>query len=160
MPRDWDGLVAFVTVSSDGGSLGDLEQVQFGEILGMPVQTGSLSNQVLGSPGPYAAAIPGQWDEHSINVTSITSQTPGSVTVNQIFAFRDLRTGAYNVPISNSGYVIVHEMDCPPPPAFVTTYACSITTSLTGAGVSVGNAVVLPGATSPSPISLTQPVEN
>jgi hypothetical protein len=157
----WDGLVAVVTVSSDSGSIGALDQVKFGEILGMPVQTGSLSGCVLGSPGPYAAAIPGQYDEHSINVTCATSQTPGSMTVNQIFAFNDLRTGAYNVPISNSGYVIVHEMDCPPPPGFVTTYACSITTSVTGAGVSVGNnPLVLAGATSPSPMSLTQPVEN
>ena len=66
-----------------------------------------------------------------------------------------------DVPIYGSGYTIVHEMDCPPPHGFITIYACSITPSLTGAAVVVGNnLLVSAGATSPSPMSLTQEVQN
>jgi hypothetical protein len=154
----WVGFVDLVSLSSDSESIGDLDQVQFAETLGTPIQTGSLSNQVLGPASGYFAAISGQSDEHTTNVTSITSQTPGSITVSQIWVFSDLRTGVYNVPIYGSGYLIVKKMDCPP--TIVTSYACSFTTSLTGAAVSVGNnPLVLAGATSPSPMSLTQEVQ-
>ena len=150
------GILVSLAVVSDSGSASDLDQVQFAENLAQGEQTGSFFGLPLSGASGYVAAVPPPGNEaqdnHSVNLANI-SRVQGDNTVYQGFMFKDLRTGAANVPFQGSGFSIYDLMNCSP---FV---GCStFVTSQTGAYVVIG--VPMSAGTTPGgPISLPQAIQ-
>jgi hypothetical protein len=94
---------------SDSGNLADLDQVQRSEKVQYNSGTGVFSSVTSGNnsgflPGNNAPRV----DSHSVPVSMLTGV--GNISANQLFIFKDARTGANNIPAKNSGFVITRDV--------------------------------------------------
>jgi hypothetical protein len=148
----WLGIVVSLALTSDSGSILDLDQVQWAENVQVTESNGSLVGLKMKTSGYLTAVFDAgaATDTHATNMTRI-ALTQADITSLQYMMFLDLRTGVANVPFEYSGYTIYQLLSG----SVGSTYTMTI--SQTGTVVSIGSATVLPGATSPvSPITVTQ----
>jgi outer membrane protein OmpA-like peptidoglycan-associated protein len=87
---------------SDSGVQADLDQAEQSERV-QAVQTGCLSGSHT-TTSCYISSILGQTDTHSVPA----SRCSGTQTNNQSFMFKDKRSGATNIPMTNSGFITRH----------------------------------------------------
>jgi hypothetical protein len=97
------GFITHTSVLSDSGQNADLDQVCVNEQVQQITATGTLA-----APprfGEYATAKTDLVDRMLTPKTEVTS--PGGLEVdNQTHIFEDFRTGATNIPVADSGYVM------------------------------------------------------
>ncbi|HEX5812014.1 MAG TPA: peptidoglycan-binding domain-containing protein [Pseudonocardia sp.] len=104
------GMIVDFTVRSDSGDRADLDKVQAKEVLENRQNTGCFSTfdaqAVLDRNAPgFGLGIDQQrTDKHRIESSVLTS--PGVWQIGQVLLFRDLRTGAGDIPIPHSAYEI------------------------------------------------------
>jgi hypothetical protein len=104
------GMIVSFTVRSDSGDRADLDKVQAMEVLENRQNTGCFSTfnaqDVLDRNAPgYGLGIDTQrTDRHRVESSVLTS--PGVWQIGQVLLFRDLRTGATDLPVPHTAYEI------------------------------------------------------
>jgi hypothetical protein len=94
--------------SSDSGDPLDLDAVDISEEIETAAATGVFARRgrrILTS-GYLSATIPSS-DDHSVPLSWVR-KPGGTLTLNQTSVFRDRRTGSVGIPVTNSGYLIMH----------------------------------------------------
>lgn len=88
---------------SDSGSIADLDQADISEQVEVTTQTGCFAG-LAGNVSSYLAANSLTQDTHSTPTATLTSA--GRRIAQQTCEFRDKRTGANDIPMRDSGYVL------------------------------------------------------
>jgi hypothetical protein len=102
--RSYLGLFVIDSWQSDSGNPSDLSAVSLNEKV-QGVVTGGLKISQLGV-GTYFPAYPEPgMDRHALARSSVRSPG-GRVLLSQTHVFHDQRTGALDIPVTNSGYLI------------------------------------------------------
>lgn len=107
---DLRGMIVAFTVRSDSGDRTDLDQVQSQELLLNLENTGCFA--ALDAQKTLDAEAPGyglgidkdRTDRHRVRGTLLNA--PGVWRISQVMQYRDLRTGAGDIPIPSSGFAI------------------------------------------------------
>lgn len=89
---------------SDSGVVADLDQAERSEQVEYGAGTGIFAGVTGVNSGYLPAHNPPRVDRHSIAAAALTGA--GTLTANQTFIFRDHRTGAADIPVRNSGFLI------------------------------------------------------
>jgi hypothetical protein len=89
------------TWESDSTVVGDLDKTDISERVEIDSSGGSFSGTSLTTSGYIGEGTLAIVDEHATNATST-----GFVVLKQTQMFKDNRTGAVNIPVTNSGYQI------------------------------------------------------
>ncbi len=109
------GVVVDTTWSSDSGSLADLDQVEFSEQVQYDAGSGVLAG--AGATAQNSGYLPSinapLTDTHGTPASILTG--PGAITAEQVFIFKDARTGANDIPTRNSGFRIRRNVTEPTP---------------------------------------------
>jgi hypothetical protein len=120
---------------SDSGRIADLDQVQMSEKVQYVNGKGCFAGITSGNNSGFLPAnvSPHGTDHHGTPVSLITGA--GSIDSRQMFVFNDARSGASNIPVTNSGFNIHREVTATAADAGT---SLSITTSKTGMATTVG----------------------
>jgi hypothetical protein len=132
---------------SDSGSLSDLDQAQFSELVQPTTATGCFVGVPPSNSGYLPANRAPLTDTHGTPVSILTS--PGVRVANQTFMFKDNRSGAVDIPMRNSGFLLTRTVTQTAPGSF------QITTDKHGASVTANGITSAAGTGS---VSLPQPV--
>lgn len=97
------GIKVDHTWESDSGVVADLNQTDISERVEIDSQGGSMSSISLTTSGYLGVGTTSLRDEHSVGASST-----GFLVLKQTQMFKDLRTGASDIPVTNSGYRIGH----------------------------------------------------
>ncbi len=98
------GMIVDQNLASDSTVAGDLDRVDESERIQTTTATGIFAGTSL-TTGCYVPCVPSPPDFHGS--PGLAGQTsPGVATFNQTFMFRDNRTGASEIPMADSGFVI------------------------------------------------------
>jgi hypothetical protein len=137
------GFDVTVVPISDSGSSSDLggiyisEQVQYVD----SKLKGGVFNEVASENSTYLSAIPDpgniRGDVHSVDAT-VVKAPGGTEYVFQTHIFLDLRTGAYDIPVSNSGYVLARKVSQLGTGWIITTTEVGAATTANSYGSSAG----------------------
>lgn len=98
------GIVVQDGWESDSGVLADLDEGEISEIVEYTGGTGAFAGTTSGSNSGYLSATSLSKDTHSSAVSNLTG--PGYLLSKQICIFKDKRTGAIDIPMTQSGYHI------------------------------------------------------
>jgi hypothetical protein len=100
------GVVATTYNDSDSGRIGDLDKVEISEKVHYFPGTGCFEDVISGDNSYYLAANlwPHAYDEHSTPVAIM--DIPGTFVADQLFVFRDGRSGVSDVAVARSGFRI------------------------------------------------------
>jgi hypothetical protein len=98
------GIIVNVSVNSDSGVQGDLDQVDFSEQIQVHSETGSLIGLGGGLNSSYLPAVGAYADTHSTGASWLTG--PGVQVIGQTHTLRDRRMGVVDIAIPQSGYSI------------------------------------------------------
>jgi len=102
------GMVVEDSWKSDSGDLADLDQVQIAEVVQIQSKTGVFAN-VNNNTSGYFPAIKSTTDRHAIDKDGIKADG-GTLILDQLSVFKDARTGASEITVSNSGYRLVYRV--------------------------------------------------
>lgn len=137
------GIVVDTTWASDSGSRADLDEVEFSEQVQYDAGSGCLAGAgaTAQNSGYLPADVAPLTDTHGTPVSILTS--PGGITAEQTFIFKDDRTGAVDLPTRNSGFRIVRTVTEPAPGTFqITTAKGGQATSANGHASAAGSGSV------------------
>ncbi len=112
---------------SDSGTFADLDQAEISERVEHGAKSGCFAS-FSSTNSSYLVANKLTKDTHSAGVSLLTSA--GSVITNQTCMFKDKRTGALDIPMTNSGFMITRVNT---PPTIPILGSFTITTSKFGA---------------------------
>jgi hypothetical protein len=98
------GIIVQDGWQSDSGVLADLDQAEISEIVEYTGGTGAFAGTTSGKNSGYLSATSLSKDTHSFAASQLTG--PGYLLSKQVCIFRDKRTGATDIPMTNSGYHI------------------------------------------------------
>jgi hypothetical protein len=98
------GIKVDTTYTSDSNVLADLGAVDVSEEVTYGVGTGVFAG-VKGDTSGYILATVPQVDQHATPLGLIKAPG-GTIQAFQAFKFRDRRTGAQDIPVANSGFII------------------------------------------------------
>jgi hypothetical protein len=101
------GFVALGTWQSDSGNITDLDQTDISERVQISTATGSLAGVTLTTSGYLGVGTTSLLDTHSVGPTSVLTSA-GNLILEQTQMFKDLRAGAVDIPVTNSGFRIAH----------------------------------------------------
>lgn len=101
------GFRALGKWESDSGSIADLDQAIVQEHIEKATETGGFAGTGINTSGPIPANG-AEIDKHSVPV-SMCNQV-GKLELKQTHTYNDTRTGSTGVPITNSGFVILHDV--------------------------------------------------
>ena len=102
-------LLALMAKQSDGSAgIASLDWVEYQEHLLVVNESGGMAGAGLGLHGNLILASIDQEDKHGTNIRHM--QRPGAQTLHQTHAFTDHRTGAHDIPVTNSGFSVVREV--------------------------------------------------
>jgi len=93
---------------SDSGTVGDLDQVQISEVVQYGAGTGTFAGVTSGHNSGYRSGTAFPTDSHGTPVSLITGA--GHIEAQQAFKFQDARSGAVDIPVKNSGYLITRDV--------------------------------------------------
>ena len=117
IPRNWSisfnslrtganrGVIVNDSWASDSGVVADLNETEISEEVQSVATTGIFAGSTLSTSG----FLPGDTfttDTHGTTTAALTG--PGEITLNQTSQFNDKRSGSSNIPMTNSGYRILH----------------------------------------------------
>ena len=117
IPRNWSisfnslrtganrGVIVNDSWVSDSGVVADLNETEISEEVQSVATTGIFAGSTLSTSG----FLPGDTfttDTHGTTTAALTG--PGEITLNQTSQFNDKRSGSSNIPMTNSGYRILH----------------------------------------------------
>ena len=124
------GIRVTTSNDSDSGQVPDLDGVTMSEQVAYQTGTGAFVGYT-GSNSTFRPAnvTPYGTDGHGTSVRWFTGA--GAVDAHQMFIFNDMRTGATNIPVRNSGFIVRRELTGQ-------VGALTLTTSKTPAAVTVG----------------------
>jgi outer membrane protein OmpA-like peptidoglycan-associated protein len=122
---------------SDSGVVADLDQAERSEQVEYGAGTGIFAGVTGVNSGYLPAHNPPRVDSHSVGTALLTGA--GTLTANQTFIFRDHRTGAADIPVRNSGFLIARRAT----PLFGVVF---FTTSKSGAAVTANGFASAAGA--------------
>lgn len=103
----WAGFAVTLDWKSDSGQNKDLDKVSIAEVLRTFWHTGSFQNYGDDEPTGYSAAFDPTL--RTIDTNAVLSEglrAPGDLITAQTHMFKDERTGARDIPMANSGYII------------------------------------------------------
>jgi len=132
------GIVVDYAWDSDSAVPGDLDKASQAERVQATVATGVFVGSTA-KHSCYISSISPQSDTHAIGGIAGGS-TPGTLIVNQTFMFKDDRTGASEIPMTNSGFQLTRVVEPKPGTGLlgffqdfqITTSKISVATSATG----------------------------
>jgi hypothetical protein len=101
------GFRAFGQWVSDSGTIADLDQAIVQEHIEAETKTGGFAGIAITTSGPIPANG-AEVDKHSVP-TSACSQV-GQLKLKQTHTYNDTRSQSTDVPITNSGFIILHEV--------------------------------------------------
>jgi len=106
------GIVALNTWESDSRDIADLDEVEIKEEIYVKEATGSYKGASQYTSGWMAAASGYMDDHHTDAVKNLTKPIPqaSSKAVHQGFIFNCARTGAAEIPVMNSGFLITRSI--------------------------------------------------
>jgi hypothetical protein len=103
------GIRVSTSNDSDSGQVPDLDGVTMSEQVAYQTGTGALVGYTGSNSGFRPAnRTPYGTDGHGTSVRWFTG--PGAVDAHQMFIFNDTRTGASNIPVAKSGFVVRREL--------------------------------------------------
>lgn len=103
------GFYVSFTFSSDSGDVQDLGAIDISEQVQYVMRTGIFVNLTSNVGGYTSAVQQGNTDKHILPTRWV--RAPGGLEgVNQLNIFRDTRTGADNIPVPFSGYLITRQV--------------------------------------------------
>jgi|GEM_PF-1518990 len=121
------GVVANNSWESDSGSTADLDEVRRSEKVEYGTGTGMFAAGVAPTNSGYRQATsPPIQDSHGIPTAAITA--PGAIAAQQVFVYKDDRTGVTDIPVRASGFLITRTVVAP------SAGTLHITTEKTGTG--------------------------
>jgi hypothetical protein len=130
---------------SDSGNVADLDKAERSEQVQYGVGTGCFAGVTGNNSGYKAANSPPLVDHHAAPVGLLTST--GSIIAEQTFIFKDNRTGAINIPATNSGFRLTRNVTEPTPGSLViTTTKAGTATTANGFSSAAGSGTVTSGA--------------
>ncbi|WP_337173560.1 hypothetical protein [Paludisphaera sp.] len=110
------GMQVYWHFESDSGVLGDLDAVEVSEVVQAGPGTGGLAINGFARTSGYNSARDSLtfYDTHSVAFPYFSNLYPdwntGEISFDQLFKFRDRRTGSAEVPMANSGFRIVQRL--------------------------------------------------
>jgi hypothetical protein len=121
------GIVVNNSWESDSGSTADLDQAQRSEKVQYYTATGLFAAGLNPRNSGYKqATTPPIQDQHGLPAAQITRT--GVLSAQQVFVYKDNRTGVVDIPVRNSGFQISRTITAP------TTSTLEITTAKVGNG--------------------------
>jgi hypothetical protein len=138
---------------SDSGQISDLDQVRMSEKVQYVNGSGCFAGITSGNNSGFLPAnvSPHGSDHHGTPVALITG--PGSIDSNQMFVFNDARSGATNVPVTNSGFNIHRQVTAAATDAgtglSITTSKTAVATTVRGTSANAGSGSATSG---PQPV--------
>ncbi|WP_213804141.1 hypothetical protein [Granulicella sp. dw_53] len=137
------GIAVTTSNDSDSGQVPDLDKVQMSEKVQYVNGLGCFAGIVSGNNSGFlpANASPHGVDSHGTPIALLTSA--GSIDSKQAFVFNDLRSGAANIPVTNSGFNIHREVTAAAGGAgtgfSITTSKAGLATTVNGSSVQAGS---------------------
>jgi hypothetical protein len=144
-------------LQSDSGNVSDLDSVEESEVVALGERSGVLRYILtLGHSGYFTTSfVIHDFDRHLIPKLLLDFDKDGGIEVDQAFEFRDARTGASDVAIPSSGFIIRQDYY-----EKLHTHQWFLTTTKAGAPVTIGNISTDAGVIVPPPfLTLTEKIE-
>jgi molybdopterin converting factor small subunit len=113
--------------------------------------TGIFSNFQWGAATAYAPQASVNFDTHNTHSSVLAQQTAGNAVQNQVFVFRDRRTGAVDIPMTGSGFQITRNIALDQK-----TGKWTLRTAKVGANVTANGFSSSAGTTNPAPVDESQ----
>jgi hypothetical protein len=101
------GFIVNYAWKSDSGTKADLDQAEISERV-ESTGTGVFAKTTTNT-SCYLSATGGLTDSHQVGADGLNSS--GSLTLKQTEMFKDKRSGASDIPVTNSGFLITHVVD-------------------------------------------------
>ena len=153
------GMTVTWNLHSDSGSVSDLDAVEESEVITIGERSGQFIFVGVIRPSTYEPTkdTNGDTDTHSIAQFLVHVKLfDSSVEFDQLFKFEDARTGAIDIPISNSGFIIrmdFHRNNH--------TRRWFLTTTKAGSPVTIGKLNTEAGLIVPPPfLTVTEKIKN
>jgi len=137
------GIIVDTTWASDSGSRSDLDKVEFSEQVQYDAGSGVLAGAgaTAKNSGYLPANVAPLTDTHGTPASILTGA--GTITAEQTFIFKDIRTGANDIPTRNSGFRITRNVNEPTLGNFsITTAKAGTATSANGHSSAAGSGSV------------------
>jgi hypothetical protein len=133
------GIKMTTSNDSDSGSVADLDKVQMSEMVKYQNGTGCFAGISSGNNSGYlpANASPHGEDSHSTPASLLTG--PGHIESVQAFKFKDLRSGATDIGVAHSGFMITRTAEVVGTKKFLTTSKAGAATTVSGITVAAGS---------------------
>ena len=139
------GMIVDQNMDSDSTVPADLDRAQQSERIQLVTATGRFAG-ASPTTGCYVGCTPSPPDFHGIPGLAGAS-SPGVITFNQTFMFRDNRTGASEISMTNSGFIINFDV-APVPGSGFLGFGQSF--QLTVSSIGTSNSATDPNPTCPS----------
>lgn len=133
------GIKMTTSNDSDSGAVADLDQVQMSEMVKYQNGTGCFAGITSGSNSGYlpANATPHGEDSHGAPVSLVTGA--GYIESVQGFKFKDARSGASDIGVAHSGFMITRTAEVVGTKTFLTTSKAGAATTVSGISVAAGS---------------------
>jgi hypothetical protein len=133
------GIKMTTSNDSDSGAVADLDQIQMSEMVKYQNGTGCFAGITSGSNSGYlpANATPHGEDSHGTPVSLVTGT--GYIESVQGFKFKDARSGASDIGVAHSGFMITRTAEVVGTKTFLTTSKAGAATTVSGISVAAGS---------------------
>jgi hypothetical protein len=133
------GIKMTTSNDSDSGAVADLDQVQMSEMVKYQNGTGCFAGITSGSNSGYLPAnvSPHGEDSHGTPVALVTGA--GYIESVQGFKFKDARSGAADIGVAHSGFMITRTAEVVGTKTFLTTSKAGAATTVSGISVAAGS---------------------
>jgi hypothetical protein len=133
------GIKMTTSNDSDSGAVADLDQVQMSEMVKYQNGTGCFAGINSGSNSGYLTAntTPHGEDSHGTPVSLLTGV--GFIESVQGFKFKDARSGAADIGVAHSGFMITRTAEVVGAKTFLTTSKAGAATTVSGISVAAGS---------------------
>lgn len=133
------GIKMTTSNDSDSGAVADLDQVQMSEMVKYQNGTGCFAGITSGSNSGYLSAntSPHGVDSHGTPVALVTGA--GYIESVQGFKFKDARSGAADIGVAHSGFMITRTAEVVGTKTFLTTSKAGAATTVSGISVAAGS---------------------
>ncbi|HEY0477573.1 MAG TPA: hypothetical protein VGD37_08610 [Kofleriaceae bacterium] len=133
------GIKMTTSNDSDSGSVGDLDQVHMSEMVQYQGGTGCFAGITSGSNSGYLAAsnTPHGVDSHGTPAALVTGA--GYIESVQGFKFKDARSGAADIGVAHSGFMITRTAEVVAAKKYLTTAKAGAATTVSGISVAAGS---------------------